>query len=221
MRPLLPFILIAASLLAGCAPMVHGTLTSQGDPARQVKPAQTVLLKAGTGQADDELRTRRHLELVGEGLRRLGMQKVSVAPGGTAPAPKTDLIVTAQLALARTERKVQVPQYVSVPMWQQQCWNVKDSKEMRCGMRTVYVERFAGYTDRIEVDQDYRVDLHWRDRRDDLLLLHHRIEAHNPPCAEDVNFATLIDYGMERISLAEPQGSQAFKVELSREQCKG
>ncbi len=201
--------------------MVRGTLTSQGDPARQVKSSQTVLLKAGTGLGDNELRTRRHLELVGEGLRRLGMQKVSIATSGTSSPPKTDLIVTAQLELARTERKVQVPQYVSEPMWQQQCWPVKDGKEMRCGMRTVHVERFAGYTERIEVDQDYRVDLHWRDRRDDLLLLHHRIEAHNPPCAEDVNFATLIDYGMERISLAEPQGKTEFKVELTREHCKG
>ncbi len=211
--------LITTGLLAGCAPMVRGTLTSEGDPARQVKTSQTVLLQADAGKPDHELRTRRHLDLIGEGLKRLGMQKVTVAAPGDKAPPKSDLVVKAQLSLERTERTVQVPQYVSTPTWRQVCWNTNGG--VRCEMRTMYVDQFAGYAPQLEVHHDYRVDLYWRDRRDDVLLLHHRIDSHDPPCAEDVNFATLIDYGMERISLIEPKGQQSFKVELTRDQCKG
>jgi hypothetical protein len=201
--------------------MVRGVLTTQGDPHRPVSTKQTVALQAGTtGNADDQLRTRRHLDLVGEGLKRLGVQRVVVVGDKDKP-PATDLTVTSQLAVERTELSHQVPRYREVPMGTtRSCEPVKDGKQV-CRTRTHYHRYLEGYETRTEVHHAYSVDLFWRDRRDQTLLLHHRIDSRDPPCIEDVNFAHLIDYGMDRITLSDTQGQQAFKVELTREQCRG
>lgn len=205
--------------LVGCAPIVRGTVRSQLNPQYPVNPQMSVLVLNGGAPGVDERRTQKHLSLVAEGLKRMGFLRVYV---GALPArvAQADLDMTADLQRNSSTYTYNAPDYRDVRHRRRVCHRVRGRDGEWCEYEYRTKREVVGYSPRRGVREDYSATLSWKLNQVPIAdVLWQRIDSRDPPCGEDFNFATLIDYGMEKMDLNR-EGQVSFQVEMPRQLCR-